>query len=674
MRPPTRSFPLLGAALALLALGACGEDRIAGSTPGEDGVVLTDGSGGPDGTGGEDVPMDVPLIDTATPDASKPGGDVGPSGDAGGDAGGTGGLGDPCDGDADCASGVCVPGADGLVCTEPCADGACPDGWACETVGDAAPVALCFPRFAAWCHPCTDDGPCLTQGADGRCIPLGDAGAFCGVPCAASDDCPADSTCETVEASDGSSVQSCVPTSGECACNGAATSDGATTWCRVANEHGTCEGERSCGADGLSACSAAAAVAESCNGADDDCDGATDEGLGGEPCTLANDLGECPGTTVCADGSESCAGDEATAELCNGADDDCDGDTDEDWPGLGAPCDGPDDDACPDGLLGCDGSGAGTVCEATGPVGIVEICNGVDDDCDGATDEDWPALGAPCDGPDSDACDNGAVVCSVDGTGTSCGAEAPEGIAEACNGVDDDCDGSTDEDWPELGTPCDGPDDDECATGTWACAQDGAGAACANEAPVGAESCNGLDDDCDGATDEDWPTLGAPCDGPDTDDCANGAEVCAADGLGTTCGDEVASDLVETCNGVDDDCDGAVDEDWPTLGEPCDGPDEDACAGGLWVCGDVDPVCEGDQAPSPEVCDGVDNDCDGDVDEGCAPTSVISTFGGASLGGTTGGVELRAGVGLPVVSTAPEVPGAAWSVRLGLYATATAAP
>src|SRR5262249_35866462 len=71
-----------------------------------------------------------------------------------------------------------------------------------------------------------------------------------------------------------------------------------------------------------------------------------------------------------------------------------------------------------------------------------------------------------------------------------------------CNGVDDDCspatpDGSGD---PRVATPCDGPDSDLCAEGTTSCA---AGAlACSDTTPDTPEICNGVDDDCDGMVDE----------------------------------------------------------------------------------------------------------------------------------------------------------------------------
>jgi hypothetical protein len=68
--------------------------------------------------------------------------------------------------------------------------------------------------------------------------------------------------------------------------------------------------------------------------------------------------------------------------------------------------------------------------------------------------------------------------------------------------LDEDCDGETDEDFTDLGAPCDGTDDDECKEGVYVCAASEKQVECSESGPGNTESCNGADDDCDGLTDE----------------------------------------------------------------------------------------------------------------------------------------------------------------------------
>ena len=127
----------------------------------------------------------------------------------------------------------------------------------------------------------------------------------------------------------------CVPESkpvckdNDCTCT--SKEAGKTRACTRTNEVGTCSGIQTCqGAAGWDDCTAKVPQAEICDGLDTDCDGQTDEGTTGAACSDANPFGSCPGKLQCAGvGGPWCDADKPTSDTCNGLDDDCDGQTDE---------------------------------------------------------------------------------------------------------------------------------------------------------------------------------------------------------------------------------------------------------------------------------------------------------------------------------------------------------
>ena len=554
----------------------------------------------------------------------------------------------PCDSPEDCLEPFCLDGADGKVCSTVCVE-ECPFDWLCKEYPPAQPDLLyvCIPPATSVCRPCLVNGDCLVHDLDygERCVNFGAAGAFCSLTCGGEEGCADGFECKSLATVHGEDIAACVPLNGgECSCRVEYVNAGAWTECYEANSAGICWGQRLCTGAGLSSCDAAIPAPEDCNGEDDNCDGQVDEEILADICLNKNNQGSCFGEKLCVDGNWSCDAKVPEAEICDGKDNDCDGDVDETF----ADSDG-------DGLADCltddaDGDGVKNQVDNCPFVANAE-----------QKDADLDTIGNACDPDDDNDQYADADDCAPFDKAVNPGAD------EICDGKDNDCSQIADDGFPD--TDGDGEADcidiDDDADGVL----DGGDCAPTDPdvAPGKPELCNGADEDCDGEIDEGYPDndgdgqadcIDTDFDGDgyedDVDNCPTIAnpeqEDLDEDGLGDLCdGDDdgdFIGDAVDNCPELfnpfqenldgdeegdlcdaDDDGDGIpdVDDNCPLtgnteqsdfdadgIGDECDGDLDGDGEPNLSDCSPADPA---NHHGAAEVCDGVDNDCDGQVDE-----------------------------------------------------------
>lgn len=425
---------------------------------------------------------------------------------------------------------------------------------------------------------------------------------------------------------------------------------------------------------------------ERCNGSDDDCDGTPDDGLAFADYYVDGDgdgfgqsgstaqraclpvAGRVTNATDCNDGNSAIR--PGMTETCNQIDDNCMGGIDE---GLATQSWYPDGDSDGRGRLGAQ---AVLRCNApTGHVssnddcndlnasirpGAVEVCNGLDDNCDMLVDNGAMAQNYWVDG-DSDGFGQAGSTpqnsCSpISGWVTNSGDcnDANPAIkpmaTEVCNGLDDNCNTTADEGLTFLTYYRDQDSDGfgaRLSAGQSRCAPLAGFVTndtdCNDAAPAirpgATEVCNLTDDDCDGLTDELLPTQNwwADADLDGYGQATGQAQVSCGTVAGRVtnnldCNDGSAAirpGVVETCNNTDDNCNGQTDEGNPGGGAACLTGQPGVCNGGTQTCVSGSVTCVRNTAPSPERCNGLDDDCVGGVDD---PFTGLGTSCSAGVG------------------------------------------
>ncbi len=370
-------------------------------------------------------------------------------------------------------------------------------------------------------------------------------------------------------------------------------------------------------------------AAESCDGLDNDCDGTPDDGALGTRTWYGDadgdgygdptiDVRACAAPAGYVGNSDDC--DDTDAKFNPAASESCTDPTDYNCDGAVGQADGDNDGtaACSD----CDDSNAFV------HPGAPEICDGLDNDCNGDIDEVAPTWYADVDG-DTHGGKQLSVVSCVRPTGyvassddcNDLSATVLPGTIESCNGIDDDCVGGV----PTNEADADGDlfrvcakDCDDGSTATF---------------PGATETCDGKDNDCDNLIDDAAVDAHATYTDGDGDGFGTGVASYACSvtagrsAIAGDCDDATKGTFpgaIESCNSKDDDCDGFVDETGATGGTTyyldADGDGVGSSKVSVTACAtpagyvatntDCDDTDRQSYPLATELCDGVDNNCD----------------------------------------------------------------
>lgn len=516
---------------------------------------------------------------------------------------------DFCQENSQCQAGWCVEHMGEKVCTQTCQE-ECPQGWTCSQLGGGPDVTyICVSNYPNLCRPCSEADDCAgVAGTEDACVSYENEGSFCGGKCGEDGKCPWGFECKTVLTVDGVELEQCVAGAGSCPCTPTSVALGLFTPCETSNDFGVCAGKRVCTDGGLGDCDALVPGDEVCNGVDDNCDGDVDEptlveGDFVNPCDDAN-----PCTEDKCEGEGGCVNEVLNSGACEDGDPCTVADHCEEGTCIGDPVICDDANPCTDNICtelgGCDFPSNTSSCDDGDACTLADqcddgICAGTQVACDCQEDADCAQLedGDLCNGTLS--CDTSALPfhCAVD-EDTVVDCPAPQGQGAIC--LMASCEpetGSCGFEPTNEGLLCNGSND--CLV-NFACEM----GQCAGGTPVNCNDGNECtDDSCDPESGCIYADNMAPCN--DGDVCTTG-DTC---GVGECAGGSALDcDDGNLCNGTE-----SCDSDLGCVpGEPQNCDDGDMC-NGTEVC---DPLL-GCQPGAGLPCD------DGNIctDDSCNPKS-----------------------------------------------------
>ncbi len=541
---------------------------------------------------------------------------------------------DPCASGKDCQSGYCVLHMGEQVCSQTCVE-ECPAGFECTQLAMAEPdvVFVCASLFPALCLPCSSGSGCEdVAGLGVACVSYGDAGHFCASACSSDEECPAGYQCSQVATVEGLLTAQCVNEANDCDCTEYAIEQSLSTSCSATNEFGVCTGSIACTPEGKSQCDAETPEEEVCDGVDNDCNGQADDVTcdDGNACTDDQCLGGdgCSNVPLdggeCLDGDACTIGDHCEAGMCVGSPVVCDDQN---------PC---TDEWC-DVEFGCRYEFNSLACDDSNPCSFGDTCLagncvGLPGNCECTTDEECQFVTEDNKCLGNWYCDTMAppFTCTqVPGSETAC--DEPEGVDKDCyvNGCVPET-GECEAKPVATGSACD--DGDACTTGEQCV--DGE---CTGGIPLNCNDGNQCTDDfCETATGCINLEVSTSC--SDGDACTVGDE--CVDGV-CLVGAPADCDDLNPC--TDDSCDPAVGCVSVANDDQCDDANActsgDHCEGG-WCVFDELEDCNDDNPCTDDSCDALQG-CAYQLNSNpCDDGDVCTVNDKCSLGSCQAGISL----------------------------------